>query len=180
MLNHKNLTSKLLLATAIGAACTSIASAGDTLRCDLFSFEGVTEQSPPDGIWIFGANLPFEGEINFTNLETDEVQSAQVTTVMLGLDGSGGSRTSHEILGTGGNGIRIVTADEAQLTPNDRTPGAFNLYSQMSVVSGSGPYNCGKLVVGPVSFSDDLSIISFDQNGLGTAEFKGHARLCRC
>ena len=157
-------------ATLVAAATTLLAAAtadaASAPYCDTVQFAGSTQQFAPD--------TPFVGEMTMTDLLTGESRSASVVTMLLGSVSADGSRvvTSHEISGEGEPGVGLVTFDDAQLIPLG--PGVFTLISHMKVKSGKGAYNCGELVIGAGS------TLSFDLEGLGTADYSGFGRLCRC
>ena len=155
------------LATTMAALLTCVAANADGVpRCDTVHFVGATQQYAPD--------TPFVGGLTMTNLQTGESSDADVVTMLLGAVSSDGSQvvTSHEISAEGSPGIGLVTFDDAQLIP--RADGAFTLISHMEVKSGKGAYNCGELVIGAPS------TLSFDAQGLGSAEYSGFGRLCHC
>lgn len=163
---------------AIAAAVSTLFTTGTvtadlTPKCDTFYFEGSTQQSAP--------NTPFVGEITTTNLQTGEVDTASVVTMLLGYVSPDGGRvvTSHEISGGSDPGYGFVTFDDAQLIPQE--PGVFTLISHLEIKSGKGEYNCGELVIGSDPFApENNSTLSFDLQGLGTADYSGFSRLCRC
>lgn len=159
-----NLT-PLAMATALLLTC-SAASANAAPRCDTIHFAGATQQYAPD--------TPFVGGLTMTNLQTGESSDAEVVTMLLGAVSSDGSRvvTSHEITAEGSPGVGLVTFDDAELIPQGA--GVFTLISHMEVKSGKGVYNCGELVISAPS------TLSFDAQGLGSAEYSGFGRLCHC
>jgi hypothetical protein len=164
---HKATHNLVTLAAAVTALLASAAAnAGAYPRCDTILFAGATEQQAP--------NTPFVGGLTMTNLRTGESSDAEVVTMLLGAVSEDGSRvvTSHEIRADGEPGIGLVTFDDAQLI--DQGGGVFTLISHMKVKSGNGAYNCGELVIGAPS------TVSFDGQGLGSAEYSGFGRLCRC
>lgn len=163
----------ILAFVAVPIVVLSPAHADTAPRCDTVHFTGSTQQSAP--------NTPFVGDLTMTNLQTGQTASANVVTMLLGYTSGDGSRvvTSHAINGGGASGVNIVTFDEAQLIPQG--PGVFTLISHMKVETGQGRYNCGELVIGPDPFAPENNpTISFDLQGLGTAEYSGFGRLCRC
>jgi hypothetical protein len=44
----------------------------------------------------------------------------------------------------------------------------------MRVKTGNGAFNCGELVIG------GQSTVAFDELGVGSAEYSGFGRVCRC
>ena len=167
---------------ALTAALTTLFSASaisadPAPQCDTFHFAGATQQSAP--------NTPFVGEITTTNLETGEVDTASVVTMLLGYVSMDGGRvvTSHEIRSDSDPGFSpgysFVTFDDAQLIPQG--PGVFTLISHLEIKSGKGNYNCGELVIGSDPFNpQNNSTLAFDLQGVGTANYSGFSRLCRC
>ena len=174
-LTHRPLVALTTLVSALLTA--GAASADPAPRCDTFHFAGTTQQSAP--------NTPFVGDITTTNLATGEVDTASVVTMLLGYVSTDGGQvvTSHEISSVGdpgySPGYSFVTFDDAQLIPQG--PGVFTLISHLEVKSGKGEYNCGELVIGSDPFNpENNSTLVFDQQGVGTANYSGFSRLCRC
>lgn len=139
-----------------------------TNRCDTVQFSGATQQPAPA--------MPFVGDMTVIDLLSGEVLTAEVVTMLLGATSADGSRvvTSHEIQGGGDPAFGFVTFDDAQLLPTG-VPGTFALISHMRIKAGQGAYNCGELVIDGQS-----STVSFDAQGVGSAEYSGFGRLCRC
>jgi len=168
----------LALTAAVSALFTTGSVVADFApQCDTFHFTGSTHQSAP--------NTPFVGDITTTNLETGEVDTASVVTMLLGYVSTDGGRvvTSHEITSDSvpgySPGYSFVTFDDAQLVPQG--PGAFTLISHLEIKSGQGAYNCGELVIGNDPFEpQNNSTLTFDLQGVGTANYSGFSRLCRC
>jgi hypothetical protein len=149
------------------------AFADSSPRCDTVYFTGATQQSAP--------NTPFIGELTMTNLLSGQSESADVVTMLLGNVSTDGGQavTSHEINGGEEPGVHVVTFDEAQLIPQG--DGVFTLISHMRIEAGKGRYNCGELVIGADPFAPaNNATVTFDQQGIGTAEYAGFGRLCRC
>lgn len=160
-------TKPFLTAVLICAAWLpcSDATAGN---CSTFLFSGATAQP--------AHNLPFIGEMSLVDLQTGSAETVEVATMLLGAVSPDGSRvvTSHEVRGAGERNYSFVTFDDAQLLPT-ATPGTFALLSHMKIKTGHGAYTCGELVT-----DGQASTVSFDIAGLGSAEYSGFARLCRC
>lgn len=137
-------------------------------RCATVQFSGSTQQP--------AANLPFIGSMEVVDLESGDMSSASVVTMLLGAVSADGLEivTSHEIEGDGAPGFEFVTFDDARLVPT-ATPGTFSLISHMEIRKGMGAYNCGELVI-----DGQQSTVSFDTTGLGSASYAGFGRLCRC
>ena len=161
------LHSKFFLAALLTAGAAA-AQADPAPRCDTFHFTGATQQSAPD--------TPFVGTMSLLNLATGETVDADVSTILLGYTNpaEGKAVTSHELRSRGYRGIGIVTFDDAQLVPTG-APGEFSLISRMVVNAGNGTYNCGELVT-----DGSASTVAFGPGGLGSAEYSGLGRLCRC
>jgi len=165
MISRTHYLATLATATAALLASGSALAVGAP-RCDTVHFAGATQQYAPD--------TPFVGELTMTNLLTGESSDASVVTMLLGSVSMDGSRvvTSHEISSEGDPGISLVTFDDAQLIPQG--DGIFTLISHMEVKTGKGEFNCGELVISAPS------TLSFDAQGLGSADYSGFGRLCRC
>lgn len=162
-----------LITTLASLGAIPLAQAGSAPQCDTVHFAGSTQQLAP--------NTPFVGEMSVTNLQTGVTESAEVVTMLLGYTSADGSRalTSHEISGAPGSPFGFVTFDQAQLTPQG--DGVFSLISHMVIKTGKGLYNCGELLIGADPFApENNSTVSFDAQGVGSAEYAGFGRLCRC
>ena len=70
--------------------------------------------------------------------------------------------------------LRLACSDDARLIPT-ATPGSFFLSSHMKVKKGHSGFNCGEMVIDGQS-----STLNFDAQGVGSAEYQGFGRLCRC
>jgi hypothetical protein len=162
----KAFASAALVRSLILAAVPAMAES--STRCDTLHVNGSTQQFAPD--------TPFVGSVTLLNLATGEARSADVSTALLGYTDPAEGRviTSHEIHDQGAPRIDLVTFDEAQLVPTG-APGVFSLASRMQVKTGTGAYNCGEIVLDP-----GASTVSFDLEGLGSADYSGLGRLCRC
>jgi hypothetical protein len=160
-----NTVSKPILTALLLGAAWLPCSAATAGNCATFHFTGATAQP--------AHNMPFIGEMTLVDLQTGAVDTAEVATMLLGAVSPDGSRvvTSHEVRG---GGYAFVTFDDAQLLPT-ATPGSFALLSHMKIKTGQGAYSCGELVT-----DGQASTVSFDGDGLGSADYSGFARLCRC
>lgn len=167
-MNHtfKNLITLGLAAAAM--VCTASAFAAPAPQCDTFHFTGSTQQYAPD--------TPFVGDMSLTNVVTGESLDVAVSTILLGYTNpaEGKAITSHEMRGKGYRGVDLVTFDDAQLVPAGE-PGVFALISRLVVETGSGVYNCGEMIT-----DGNNSSVAFDAAGLGSANYSGLGRLCRC
>lgn len=167
-MNHtfKHLITLGLAATAL--ACAASAVAAPAAQCDTFHFTGSTQQFAPD--------TPFVGGMSLTNVVSGETLDVDVSTILLGYTNpaEGKAITSHEMRGKGYRGVDLVTFDEAQLVPAGE-PGVFALISRLVVETGRGVYNCGELIT-----DGSNSTVAFDAGGLGSANYSGLGRLCRC
>jgi hypothetical protein len=167
-MNH---TFKLRITLGIAAAAmalTASAAAAPPPQCDTFHFTGSTQQFAPD--------TPFVGGMFLTNLVNGETLDVDVSTILLGYTNpaEGKAVTSHEMRGKGYRGVDLVTFDDAQLVPAGE-PGVFALISRLVVKTGRGVYNCGELIT-----DGSNSTVAFDADGLGSANYSGLGRLCRC
>lgn len=55
------------------------------------------------------------------------------------------------------------------------------MISHMVIKTGKGLYNCGELLIGADPFApENNATVSFDAQGVGSAEYAGFGRLCRC
>lgn len=153
---------KQLAAIAITVLTSSVAHA-EPNSCDAFALSGQTSQLDPAG--------PFNGQLELTNLVSGQTLTVKVSTLLLGqLNAS--AITSHDVGGSDGD-IHFTTFDKAYLNPTG-VPGEFALTSHLKITSGLGRYNCGEIVI------DGDSTIRFDQGGLGSSQFAGLGKLCRC
>lgn len=159
---------KPVLTTVLICAAWLPCSPAAAGNCTTFHFSGATAQPALD--------LPFIGEMSLVDLQTGAEETVEVATMLLGAVSADGSRvvTSHEVSRAGERNYSFVTFDHAQLLPRE-TPGTFALLSHMKIKTGQGPYTCGELVT-----DGQASTVSFDADGLGSAEYSGFARLCRC
>lgn len=166
-MNHPlSLLQTIGLATLLMAPVA--AHANPAPRCDTFHFTGFTQQLAPD--------TPFVGTMSLLNLATGEALDADVSTILLGYTNpaEGKAVTSHQVRGRGYRSISLETFDDAQLVPTG-APGEFSLMSRLVVKAGSGVYNCGELLT-----DGSTSTVAFGPDGLGSAEYSGLGRLCRC
>lgn len=159
---------KPLTVTLLAAVGLLLAEAAEAGRCSTVQFSGATQQPAP--------NMPFIGTIDMVDLNSGDLRSADVVTMLIGAVSADGGRivTSHEVTGTAEVEFSFVTFDDAQLLPTD-VPGTFSLISHLQLKTGQGPYNCGELVI-----DGQASTVSFDAQGVGAASYSGFGRLCRC